>query len=449
MSFDILDSTKTNNRNTITHNYYSTQIYLNQFHRTIKTDGHIQIPFVSNRPEPNIVSDLFPLQYTTLNLYITKSHNLIKDTSYNAELVIEHDPTTNNDSTHLYTCFLLKTVSEQVNSPIDKIINPPTDVPSISLTMNELINNQSNRIYYKDKKGNRVIIYTSPLSVNSTFNESLGEPNTPLFETKSTNYSVILPTTQESASTPVKEGFVEGLTKTAFCQPIDMVDPDLTIEPELSIPLVGKYTPSDATNSATRTAINFMAFVIVLGFTYIITPIIYDSYIVGLIEYTGQRKMDRLRSIDIYTCGVFIYIIFSLITRGIQNRSTNLTLIGFFIGLFFIISIAIVQFKKLDGDWFEKTFKVNTDTIADYKNISINDLTGFFSENVSIILNPSNIYILLLIIGITVFLLMIFGGFSSNKKNVRNSISGYIFTLSYVTIFAAYITVVVSSMNAK
>lgn len=449
MSFDILDSTKTNNRNTITHNYYSTQIYLNQFHRTIKTDGYIQVPFVSNKPEANLVSDLFQLQYTTLNLYITKSHNLIKDTSYNAELIIEHDSTTNNDSTHLYTCIPLKTVTDTVNSPIDKIINPPTDVPSINLALNDLIKNESTKIYYKDKKGNQVIVYTTPLSVNSNFDVSLGEPTPHLFDSVSSNYSVIIPAPQNDVVKPVKEGFIEGLTQTAYCQPIDVVDPDMTIEPELSIPLVGKYTSNDATNNVTRTAINFMAFVLVLGFTYVMTPIIYDNYIVGLIQRSGQLKMNRLRSIDIYSCLVFIYIIFSLIMQGIQNNNSNLTLIGFFVGLFFMISMVIVQFKKLDGGWFDKTFAVsNNAPTADYTNIAINDLIDFFSENGAIVANPSNIYILLLITGLFVFLIYVFGGFK-NKKDKKQSITSFVFTLSYILLFAAYITVVVQSSDNK
>jgi len=451
MSFDILDSTKINNRNTITHNYYSTQIYLNQFHRTFKTDGYIQLPFVSNKPDPNILSDLFQLQYTCLNLYITKSHNLIKDVSYNAELIIQHDSTTNNDSTYLYTCIPLKTVSNSVNSPIDKIITPSSDVQSISLTLNELINPQSNKIYYKDKKGNQVIIYSSPLSVNTLFDISLGEPNIPLFETTSSNYSVIVPSSQNLTDNPVKEGFVEGLTQTAYCQPVDTVDPDMTIEPELSIPLVGKYTSNDATNNATRTAINFMSFVLVLAFTVIITPIIYDNYIVGLIiKETGQGKMDRLRSIDIYTCVVFIYIIFTLIMRGIQTNNSNLTLIGFFIGLFFFISMAVIQFKKMDSNWLQQTFNAGgTGPTVSYKNTSyFNDLGSFLGENAKVIMTPSNMLVLLLITGIFYFLVYIFGGFKT-KKNAKSSISGYIYTLTYTLILGAYITVVVTSLNTN
>lgn len=447
MSFDILDSTKINNRNTITHNYYSTQIYLNQFHRTFKTDGYIQLPFVSNKPDPNIVSDLFQLQYTCLNLYITKSHDLIKDTSYNAELIIQHDSTTNNDSTYLYTCIPLKTVSNSVNSPIDKIITPSSDVQSVSLTLNDLINPQSNKIYYKDKKGNQVIIYSSPLSVNTLFDISLGEPNIPLFETTSSNYSVIVPPTQSMTDNPVKEGFVEGLTQTAYCQPVDTVDPDMTIEPELSIPLVGKYTSNDATNNATRTAINFMSFVLVLAFTVIITPIIYDNYIVGLIQITeGQGKMDRLRSIDIYTCVVFIYIIFTLIMRGIQTNNSNLTLIGFFIGLFFFISMAVIQFKKIDNNWLEQTLGVDGPSYANVEKFG--DFTKFLGENAEVIMTPANMLILALITGLFFFLIYIFGGFKT-KKNEKNSTSGYIYTLTYTLILGAYITVVASSQNTN
>jgi hypothetical protein len=334
-----------------------------------------------------------------------------------------------------------------VNSPIDKIITPSSDVQSVSLTLNDLINPQSNKIYYKDKKGNQVIIYSSPLSVNTLFDISLGEPNIPLFETTSSNYSVIVPPTQSMTDNPVKEGFVEGLTQTAYCQPVDTVDPDMTIEPELSIPLVGKYTSNDATNNATRTAINFMSFVLVLAFTVIITPIIYDNYIVGLIQITeGQGKMDRLRSIDIYTCVVFIYIIFTLIMRGIQTNNSNLTLIGFFIGLFFFISMAVIQFKKIDNNWLEQTLGVDGPSYANVEKFG--DFTKFLGENAEVIMTPANMLILALITGLFFFLIYIFGGFKT-KKNEKNSTSGYIYTLTYTLILGAYITVVASSQNTN
>lgn len=452
MPFDILDTTKINNRNTISYNYYSTPIYLNQFRRTLKNDGYIQIPFVSNKPEPNIMSDIFPLQYNTSNLYITKSHNLIKDVSYNAELILEHDPTTNNDSTHLYTCFLLKTVPVAVNSPIDKIITPTSDVMNFNITMNNMINVQGNKVYYKDKSGNQVVIFTSPISINTIFDISLSEPNKPLFDPVSQNYSILVPPSQNQSAGAVKEGFVEGLTQTAYCQPIDVVDPSMTIEPELRIPLVGKYTPNDATNNVTRTAINFMSFVLVLGLTYIMTPIVYDNYIIALIESVGQAKMNRLRSIDIYTCCVFIFVIITLIIQGIQSNNSNFTLMGFFIGLFFIISMAIIQFKKLDGEWLHKTFESgNNDSNVNYKNIDSSDFMKFLGDNIKIVFHPSNIYVLLLIIGISLFVLYMLGGFKLNKSKNRNKswVNAYIYISFYIVFFASYVTIVVNSLRTN
>lgn len=100
-----------------------------------------------------------------------------------------------------------------------------------------------------------------------------------------------------------------------------------------------------------------MAFGLLFGFSFLMTPIIYNDFIIGLIEYSGQGKLDRLRSIDMYICLVFIIISLGFIYFGITGLVPNLVVIGFFIGLFFIISMGIIQAKKISGSWFKDIFQ--------------------------------------------------------------------------------------------
>ena len=105
MSFNSEDSTKINNNIKINYNYSNNTVNTNQILHTLKDDGYLQVSFVSNGPA-NVT--LNTKQYQSTNLYIISSHNLIQDLSYNAELVIEHLPMTNDNSAKLYKCFLLK-----------------------------------------------------------------------------------------------------------------------------------------------------------------------------------------------------------------------------------------------------------------------------------------------------------------------------------------------------
>jgi hypothetical protein len=443
MSFNSSDSSKINNENSILYNYYSTQIYLNQFQRTIPNDGYIQIPFVSNKPEPNITSDLFPLQYKTSYLYIVKSHDLLRDVSYNAELVIEHISSTNNNSTRLFSCIPLKTVSTESTTTIDKIITPSSDLTSLNIVLDDVINVESKKIFYTDRNNNRIILFTTPISINTVFDDSLNGPITPLFDISAGDYTILLPVSQKNdgSKKDMKEGFVEGLTKTAYCQPIDVIDPDMNNEANLSIPLVGKYTNNDATNNMIRTAINFMAFVLVLGFTYVVTPIIYNEYIVGLIQFQGQQKMNRLRAIDMYTCFVFIMVSFGLISQGVQKNNANSTLMGFFVGLFFIVSMVVIQSTKMNGDWLIKNFKVDgNETMINslYTKVSP-DLWNFIMENVSLFI--SNKFLGALIFFVFAAILYLFGSF--NKNGIMNSLSG----VTYLILFTIYITIVVATLR--
>jgi hypothetical protein len=322
---------------------------------------------------------------------------------------------------------------------IDKIITPTSDVSTLNLTLNDMINKESNKIYYKNKNGNQIIIFTTPIFINSIFDESLSEPMPRLFDTSSNEYQIIVPVSQVNEYG--KEGFVEGLTKTAYCQPIDMIDPSISKTADLSIPLVGKYTPNNATNNIMRTAINFMAFVLVLGFTYNIAPIVYNDFVVGLIAFQGQQKMNRLRAIDIYICFVFILVSIGLINRGIKENNANSTLMGFFVGLFFIISMVVIQSTKMRGDWLIDNFKVDGNEAminSLYTKVSP-DIFGFIMENGSLFL--SKIFLGILIFLIFMGFLYLIGSF--NKNGIMNTYEGYI----YLTLLTIYITIATSTLR--
>jgi len=238
---------------------------------------------------------------------------------------------------------------------------------------------------------------------------------------------------------------IEGLTSTAYCQPIDVIDSSGAEEANLTIPLTGTYTPNDATNTVIRTAINFMSFVLVLVFTYVITPIIYNDYIVGLVTLTGQQKMNRIRCIDIYITFVFSMAAMSLIGLGVRNNNPNSTIVGFFLGLFFIISFFIIQTKKMNADWFKETFASSKDTIisASYNNINASSdfFGGFLLTNISIFFTMVN----LMIGGVIFFIVSSFGYLTGafGDKGVLNSGDALI----YLCLLTIYITIAIDTVR--
>jgi hypothetical protein len=222
-----------------------------------------------------------------------------------------------------------------------------------------------------------------------------------------------------------------------------MIDASGAEDANLTIPLTGAYTPNSATNSITRTAINFMSFVMVLLFTYVMVPIIYNDYIVGLITMQGQSKMNRIRSIDVYICFVFVMATFALITQGINNNNQNSTIMGFFVGLFFVIGFVTIQTKKIDSSWFSKNFpSEKSDANSLYAHVSIlDDFIKFIYENFSIFI--SNIFIGAVIL----FILLGFGYITGSFKSggLLSSGDGVI----YLVLFIIYLTIAVSQIKPR
>jgi hypothetical protein len=420
--FDIY-YTYTTNKIYKTENTIPTLGYLSVSYKCQKCDQDVIIINKNNKSDRKL--------YKTTNLYITKSQKLVKDISYDFDFIIKQQ-LINDETKILYTCFLLKsnisTETNNIDHLIDFILKNSKNEPSIDFTLIDLVskNNDNYSIYYEIDSNTKVVILTTPINIRSVPDPSFSDLFLPLFNITPRSYDVIKQPINEdfhkiydirAGTKPVGK---EGMTSTAYCQPIDMTDSKgetIKDDPQLNIPLIGRYSPNDATNNVIRTAINFMAFTIVLGFTYLLAPIIYNDFIIGLIEYTGQGKMDRLRSIDIYICFIFIMLTFGFITIGVQKNISNSTIIGFFIGLFFIISMTIIQSKKISGAWFNEVF--DTDD-ANYENISFGEDFGkFFMENFSILI--SNYILVLFIVVISFLILFIFGFFNNGIFTDKNS----------------------------
>lgn len=459
MPININDENKSTNDLTIKFNYIDIPISINQFENTIQNDGFIKIPYISNGTDPNVITNYNSqnIQYKSNKLYIIKSQNILQDTSYDAELIIEHTSTTNTNT--LYTCFLLKSdVSLENPTNIDQLIldasnNGKNNPNPKDLSLENLIQNNINKkIIYYTSNNKKVIVLTNPLKIQTIFDASFVNLTPKLFNINPTDYKIIVMRPTEGFVT--YEGFqtnnniIEGFTKNMYCQPVDMTDlsgGSITTEAELSIPLDGNYVKNASTNTIIKTAINFCSFVLVLGITYIVVPIVYNDYIIGLIDIANAKlKINRIRSIDLYICAVFIMMTFGLISRGVNENNQSSVVMGFFVGLFFIISFIIIQSKKITADWLRMTFKELEPAMITnyYTNVSVsNDFFNFIYENFSILYSPiTNLFLFFFIYSITVSFFAFMGAF--NKNGILRSGGGHI----YVFLFTIYLTVVLHSI---
>jgi len=454
MPININDSKKINNDVIINYNYASIPIYINQFENTLQSDGFIKIPYVSNSTDPNVVTveNNISVQYKTSKLYIIKSQNIVRNVSYSAELIVEHKSTT-NDST-LYTCFLLDS-NNNLEKPtnIDQLIldasnNGNNNPNNKEISLQSLVyNNKNNKTIYYKSNNKKIIIFTNPFPIQTVFDSSFANLTPGLFPINPEDYKIIEP--MEGFQT--RENLIEGFTKNMYCQPVDMTDlsgGSITKEPELSIPLDGNYIKNASTNTIVKTAINFVSFVLVLSISYLIIPIIYNDYVIGLIEFTNPKsKMNRIRSIDIYICVIFIMVIFSMISQGITDNNTVSVIMGFFIGLFFIISFVIIQSKKITTEWLRNTFNESEPAIIStyYTNISVSDdFFNFIYDNFIILFRPfTNIFLFFFIYSTCVGFLALMGSFK--EKGLLASGNGFI----YILLFSIYLTIVIESIINK
>lgn len=447
MPININDTTKYKNDVQISYNYNSIPIYINQFKNTIKSDGFIKIPYASNGTDPNviIVDDNKTLQYKTTDLYIIKSQNLV-DISYSAELVVQHKSITNDNT--LFTCFLLDSsnsfdektnIDELVNDSLNNGKNSP---PNKTLSLQNVTTNTEKTIYFKPDSNNTVIILTKPFIIQTVFDSSLNNLVPPLFNTSPTDYKIIEPIVEKFST-------IEGFTKNMYCQPVDMTDPsgEIVAGANLSIPIDGKYSPNNATNNIIRTAINFMSFVLVLGLSYVMIPVIYNDYIIGLINIgDAQLKLTRIRSIDIYTTVVFIFCIFGLISQGIESNNSARTVLGFFMGLFFIISFVIIQSKKISPEWFKSVgLQIEEEKITSlYTGITVSeDFFKFMYENFMLLFSFQNFMLLLFIYSLILSFLAILGG--TKKNGFLTSGNSHL----YILLLSVYITIAIDTVSKR
>jgi hypothetical protein len=313
----------------------------------------------------------------------------------------------------------------------------------------------------------KIIVFTKPILVSSQFTTF---SKIQLFSLPSTHGSIvrmkpILGNIIEGFTEGLTEGFKEGVdiltTNVGYCQPIDETDPTIGDTAQVVTPMDGGARVNEATNTTIRTLLNFCAFFAIIIFVAVGVPPLYNLLFVKLvllnIEFSPQKKLNRLCAIDIFISMVLFGLTFTLINTGIVNNLPLFTSMGFFIFIFFISCFLLLQFQRTYSpssvEQFLKQFnetKNETEADASFEKTQ-NDLVGLiwdngvklFAESVkdestgksSIVIHFAAIGILIGIFTLLYFIMKWFGISKYPSSSVFLSFPFYAFILSvYFTV---------------
>lgn len=420
MSFDTTQ--KLESIDTVQYNYHPTTFYKTQYQDTIKNSGYIKIPYPSKSNQPNIA--IFGKGYVTTALYIVKPTHLIKNTYYNAELIIEHRSLTNYNEP-LYTCFLLKSLNTQPLTTIDKIIESKDDTV---LDLNSMMGSQTT-IHFENNmlKSAHIIIFTKPIFINTVFEGGLKpgvllspyvdeysilnaepilgnkgkiiegmdnampdvssmSPTMPDMKSMSNNAENTEDTTRPSNSLP--EGSIPSdpsVSIAGYCQPIDETDPTIAKTAGIVIPINSEISNNKAADTTIKTLLNFVGFFVLILAAAFISPVAHRILIVELIldneDFTAQRKLNRTNAADVYTSTLLFAFSIAFINYGIINNTSMATIIGFYVFIFTMASIMILQYNRIFSPaTYLSQFKTSG-VLPSFENVEMD--WGFFMDNIS------------------------------------------------------------------
>jgi len=408
MSFDITQSIDTTD--IVQYNYSPTMFYKSSLQAIPQTAGYLKTPFTAKSNQPNIA--LFDSGYITTTLYICAPIHSVEYVAYDAELIIEHRSLTNY-SAPLYTCFLLKTGGESYTD-IDALL----EGKDVELDLNSLLRPQKTVVY------NTVILFTTPITIRSSgirwkrgialspyvakysilrAKPILGEPlieglddsgmselpindlsKTPNMDFGAMSGSASQTNAELASMSPNLESPNQNVTVAGYCQPIDETDPSIQQTAGIVVPLDSKLTSNNAANTTIKTLLNFFGFFVMVVAAIFIAPVAHRIMIVELVldntQFSAQRKLNRTYAADIYTGAVVFGFAIAFINYGIINNKSLATILGFYLFIFWMASIIILQYQRIfNPKTYLEQFKDSRGVLPSFENMEMD--WGFYAEN--------------------------------------------------------------------
>ena len=421
MSFNIADK-EIGDFDKLYYHYPTQKIYKSQYEKTIENGGYIKVAYPQQQSMINIDYAKYDSGYVTKNLYISKKIHSIDSVDFDGELLIEHVSNTNGFKP-LFVCIPLKTDSNIKETHIDHLIEQK--IPSIEFNINDLLGEKEIKIILYESPGylteQSVILFTQPIKIKHSFDSM---QMVDVIKNYDESYKIIIATRQyleSNTPTPTPTSALEGFetktkTSTAYCQPIEEIEPEVQTQANLEIPLKGKYSLQDSEYEYIKVVVSFTSYFLVMVFGYLGAPSLYRTLIIDLVldntKLTNcMARAGRLYSIDIYICVIMIMFIYALLSSGVKNNSKGQTTTALLVFIFFIVSMLRIYFYKVspDSDFAEvlgcdETPEGEEPDDSDSSQYIVDniqqDLAEFFTENLSVFNDIT-------VVGIFIFLFVI------------------------------------------
>ena len=424
MSFEI--NNEISDLDKIYYNYPTYKIYKTQYEKTLENGGYIKVGYAAQPNTINIDYADFDSGYVTKNMYISKKVHSIDNVDFQGEILIEHVSNTNGFRP-LYICIPVRTNTKMEATDIDRIIAHEENI--VEFNINDVLDNDIHKAILYESPGylteQHVLLFTNPIEIKSSFDDFLVVDVVKNYdETYRTILTEKLPVQN---TTPTPTAGVEGFrsrnktkTSTAYCQPIDEIEPDVQNEASLEVPLKGKYSLKDSEYEYIKTVVSFTSYFLAMVFGYLGAPSLYKNLIVDLVNenenlQTCMARAGRLYSIDIYICVVMIMFVYSLLSNGVKTNSKGKTTTALLVFIFFIVSLLRIYLFKIDlkgpfpemiqCDEYDETKEPDPENPNEYITEEIQqDFAEFASENVGLFNNVTvfGIFLFLMIITLTI-----------------------------------------------
>lgn len=349
------------------------RVTLNKNEITMPADkrGGFSIPYPNTSSENNFyyTAGETQLNYMHTQLYINQliHYNIEGLTSNNSnmvgELIIEHH--TLNNTTKLYSCYLLETKSILLTdeNEIDKMLSmPDKQSDNLEVDMNMVLPKQDSCIVYKSGN-NYVCVFTTPIIINTASKEKIVNnfaTATTLFNISPTPGNYIIPDKKYEyvvipgnniSKRDAEEIYID-------CNPTGVSEEEINT---YNVPINSKMASQSQESDYMKTTVNYGLFMLTALISYIIVPLFYKNVVIDtstmLFDIDTVKRFTRIRSADIWIGIGFIIIISSLFGAGTAESDMYSTSVAMFISVFYILSVALVQIKKTQSEFMTTEYK--------------------------------------------------------------------------------------------
>jgi hypothetical protein len=133
--------------------------------------------------------------------------------------------------------------------------------------------------------------------------------------------------------------------------------------------------------------LNFFGFFVLVIAAIFVTPVAHRILIVELVldndGFSAQRKLNRANAADIYTGALLFGFAVAFINYGIINNTPLATILGFYVFVFFMASVIVLQYQRIFSPAnYLKQFQTRG-VLPSFENAEMD--WSFFTDNISML----------------------------------------------------------------